>query len=1197
MSFIRGNTSARTPGAALRALLALVLLFAAPAFAQGPDSGEIVGRVFDAASSAPLSGATVVLRPAAGEDEFGPTTALTDAEGVFTLRRVAAGLYAIDVSLAGHRDAHVTEIAVRSGEPRRIEIPLPPEVAASDGGSSSAPEELVVTGEKLEDLVNLRIEADQFLNVVGVEEFSKFAAGDVAEVLERVAGINVVEGQFAIIRGLEDRYSSTTLDGAAVPSPDPDSQSVQLDLFPSEVVGNLSVAKTFSPELPGNSAGGSIDVLTHSYGDDVTLSLKLGSGWAENAVDRFLGYRGRNNVDRLVDGLPPVGVVGGVKVFPDIDALRAQGFRFVGANPVGREDEKTGSFFDDVSGVLESEFSAALNGTKEIEDRAFRFKFVASREIDYGTTEGIRHVRQPRAPEYGPPTFEFIPDPPFLVLVPGAVIRSGDLSLGQITASEGRYDYTNSEKKQQDVGFASVGFDLDRDGHHRVDGSFLFTEVQEDAVQLQENGALPGFDYASYFAGQLSATVDPLALVGIGPGTQIRFREDTSRGLNEGALAVTTFNRSTSFDKHRSLWVAQINGDHRFEPLPLHFSWAWNKAETSQGESALGMVHFYEPCGYSSFAPCPSGSSPIAEGLATPGGADVLGPGKFVARDNLRLNANRIDETSDVWRIDLDYDFEFTPASKFLLAGGMWLERADREVGSAFLEQAQGVAGRPGTCNSTATTNLFCIGDDPLSLGEDVFNDLSFSNGTLSGLRQTASSASREIDSWHLRGKFELWEKLDLLGGVRNENIVIGSRNDPFVRDASTGALVDYQGGPLTFPSRYLFFDRIDNPFSRPGGTETPTATPPPADFVYNDQILGVPQTPGACRGDDGSFGAITCVDFFDEASLAPLFNGLIDERYWLPALGLTFRPLEGLTLRGAWSKTVARPSFREIGYYVSVDPGTDDLVVGNPNLTLSKVKSWDARAEYVWGGRGDLVALSWFKKKIGTPIEGLILRDPSALEAGTLFQTFFNNPGTGHLWGVEAEFRKSLDILGARGPEWLESFSIGGNATWIDASVKRTAAELARAERFFGTVAGEDALFERLEKKRRLFNQPEWIWNADVSFDDPDLGLKATLSYFAISDVLDSAGVATIGIDGTAESFTPDRYVGSYGDLRFTASKTFELPHSMGQLSLRGTVKNLTDSKRSIIYDPSQTNGTIEERAVRVGRDYSFSLTFSRKF
>ena len=57
-----------------------------------------------------------------------------------------------------------------------------------------------------------------------------------------------------------------------------------------------------------------------------------------------------------------------------------------------------------------------------------------------------------------------------------------------------------------------------------------------------------------------------------------------------------------------------------------------------------------------------------------------------------------------------------------------------------------------------------------------------------------------------------------------------------------------------------------------------------------------------------------------------------------LPAVGLTYRPLEGLALRAAYSQTVARPSFREMGFYVSVEPATDDLIVGNPQLGLSDV-------------------------------------------------------------------------------------------------------------------------------------------------------------------------------------------------------------------------------------------------------------------
>ena len=105
-------------------------------------------------------------------------------------------------------------------------------------------------GARVEALEASRAESDELINTLSAEEFSKFAASDVADALKFVAGVNVVEGQFAIIRGLEDRYSSTLYNSAPIPSPDPDRQSVQLDLFASDIVSNLVVAKTFGPDLP-----------------------------------------------------------------------------------------------------------------------------------------------------------------------------------------------------------------------------------------------------------------------------------------------------------------------------------------------------------------------------------------------------------------------------------------------------------------------------------------------------------------------------------------------------------------------------------------------------------------------------------------------------------------------------------------------------------------------------------------------------------------------------------------------------------------------------------------------------------------------------------------------------------------------------------------------------------------------------------
>jgi outer membrane receptor protein involved in Fe transport len=1206
-------SSPRPVGAPLRALRSLALAVAALVVAtsayaaSAPGTGTVAGRVSDTATGAPLEGVTVVLQGATPDDGSAPReeARTTAADGSFLFESVPPGTYRVAFRAAGYRESTMTDLVVEPDQVRRADFPLPRAAAAAEPGGAPPVEEFIVTAQKVEDLMTVRLESDQLLNVVGAEEFSKFAAGDVAEVLERVAGVNVVEGQFAIIRGLEDRYSSTLYNGAPVPSPDPDRQSVQLDLFPSDVVSNLSVSKTFSPELPSNSSGGAIDVVSHDYPQEIELSLKAGTGYNTNADDRFLHLQGDTDVDLVLDGLP-ASIVNGMNVYPDLAELKKRGFRFIGGNPVGREEEEGGSWLDDLEDILESDFNGSLGGRKEFGGREFRFKLVGANEIDYSTAEGFEEVREPRGPVFGPDTFVFIPVPPFVMTVPGQFEQSADLSLGKLSLSEGRYDVTLSQREEQRTGYAAFGLDLDEEGNHKIDASYFYTRKQEEAVELKENGFLPGFDYAEAFNGQLAGVIDPTLYQGVtAPGSFIAgsFRDRAFDGPGAGALAFASFAESTSYQRDRDLWVAQINGDHRFEPFSgLHFSWAINRARTTQDDVALGMKFFFEPCGYSSLVPCEPGTSATGVPTSFPASASALGAGRFAARNNLTLSANSIEEESDFYRLDADYEIDFSEASRFTAAGGVWFERADRDVRSAFLETPTVEVGSPSRdCFAGTSTSFVCLGNTPSDTGRAVFDELGASNGDLAGLRQTGNESTREIDAWHLRGKFTLWERVDLLGGVRGETILIESLNDPFLVNPVTGELVTILGGPQTFPSRYLFFDRLDNPFSRPTptGIVQEVTTPPPPDFAYNDQILGTGVTPGPCLGDDGSRPGIQCVDLVDRAVLEDFFNGRIDERRLLPSAGLAFRPIEGLTLRGAWSETVARPSFREMGYYVSVEPGSDDLIVGNPKLELSDVESWDARAEYTWGSRGDLVALSYFTKEIERPIESIIVRDPTnaELSGSSLYRTFFNNPNTADLWGLEAEARKSIDFFGTRAPDWLKYFSIGGNFTYISAEVARTEAELIRSEPFFGTKPGDVQVFDDLSHSRRLFNQPKWIANADVTFDYPDWGVKATLAYFAISDVLDAAGTATLGPTGDALAFTLDRYVDSFYELRATASKTFELPGSLGELTFRVAGKNLTDTRRRLIYDPDQTAIEIPEREFKLGLDYDVSIGFTRRF
>lgn len=110
------------------------------------------------------------------------------------------------------------------------------------------------------------------------EEISRSGGGNLANVARFIVGATVVDGRFVFVRGLGHRYGNTLLDGARVPSPEPDLRTVPLDIFPSGALAAVNVQKSFTPDVPGDFAGGSIQLVTREIPREPTLQLKVGLG-------------------------------------------------------------------------------------------------------------------------------------------------------------------------------------------------------------------------------------------------------------------------------------------------------------------------------------------------------------------------------------------------------------------------------------------------------------------------------------------------------------------------------------------------------------------------------------------------------------------------------------------------------------------------------------------------------------------------------------------------------------------------------------------------------------------------------------------------------------------------------------------------------------------------------------------------------
>lgn len=319
----------------------------------------------------------------------------------------------------------------------------------------------------------------------------------------------------------------------------------------------------------------------------------------------------------------------------------------------------------------------------------------------------------------------------------------------------------------------------------------------------------------------------------------------------------------------------------------------------------------------------------------------------------------------------------------------------------------------------------------------------------------------------------------------------------------------------------------------------------------------------------NGVLGNITSNQFYsDNIALFPGVNpanpttNIEQSGEIYPSFLLSFEPVEKLLLKISYSETLARPSLREVGSYFTKSVADDVYFHGNAGLKTSPVQSFDFRIEKFFSG-ADLVALSLFAKKIENPIERsrVILSNYSGL-----VETVFNNPDTADLRGVELEVRKNMRFLGATG----ERFTVGANFTYIDAEVGLLPGERNSLAPFY--AAGGPTT-------RQLYDQPEWLGNADVTVDFPELRSKLTFTYRITSPVLVSAPADAAYA----------RYKDGYEQLDGALSM------SLGSWDFKLQVSNIFETSQDMVYDPNQTAGRIQYATESNSRSYS--LTASREF
>jgi hypothetical protein len=217
-------------------------------FAQ---TGKIAGKVFDGKTGEVLIGVKITI-------EGTVTATSSDYEGKFSLSNLKPGNYNLLVSYIGYSKKVLTGIEVKAKEVTPVNISMVESTKAFD--------DIVIRGEVKKESANALLiqqkNATTISDGVSIETIRKTPDRNTSDVLKRVSGATIQDNKYAIIRGLPDRYNAAFINGSPLPSSEPDRKAFAFDIFPANLLDNIVIVKSATPDLSGEFAGGLILIKT-----------------------------------------------------------------------------------------------------------------------------------------------------------------------------------------------------------------------------------------------------------------------------------------------------------------------------------------------------------------------------------------------------------------------------------------------------------------------------------------------------------------------------------------------------------------------------------------------------------------------------------------------------------------------------------------------------------------------------------------------------------------------------------------------------------------------------------------------------------------------------------------------------------------------------------------------------------------------
>ena len=231
------------------------------------QSGVIRGILYDNTNGETLPFATIYVKEA-------QKGANSDLDGAYNFA-LNPGTYTLEFSFVGYSNQVIQNVLVKANEVTELDVRL------SDDAKML--QEVVVKANIVKNsesaLLTMQKKSPNMMDGISKQAFRKIGDSDAGGAIKRVTGVSVEGGKYVYVRGLGDRYTKTILNGLDVPGLDPDRNALQMDLFPTNIIDNIIVLKTATPDVSGDFTGGIVDISTKDFPVEKTFNISVGGGY------------------------------------------------------------------------------------------------------------------------------------------------------------------------------------------------------------------------------------------------------------------------------------------------------------------------------------------------------------------------------------------------------------------------------------------------------------------------------------------------------------------------------------------------------------------------------------------------------------------------------------------------------------------------------------------------------------------------------------------------------------------------------------------------------------------------------------------------------------------------------------------------------------------------------------------------------